>query len=236
MFVWNNFYKGEFLVLTPEAIRNVEFSRGRGYRADEVDDFIDACTETVEQLLQEKEELNQKMKVLAEKLVEYRNDEDSIRSALLSAQRAGDATLREAEEKAAALREQAEREAQELRAALLQKIEEEKSELARVQREVSDFKEKMLTLYKQHLKVIEMLPEQEKEEPVAAEPVQPVAEEAPQVVVPTDDDEVKPVSEEELKPVSRFTDLKFGNDYDISADEDDEEEPKSRGLLKKRRG
>ena len=144
---------------------------------------------------------------------------------------------REAEEKAAALREQAEREAQELRAALLQKIEDEKSELARVQREVSDFKEQMLALYKQHLKVIEMLPEQEKEETVVAEPVQPVAKEVPQVVVPTDEDEVKPVSEEqELKPVSRFADLKFGNDYDISADEDDEEELKPRGLLKKRRG
>ena len=87
-------------MMTLDSIRNVEFSRGRGYRADEVDDFIDACVETVETLQRENETLNQKMKVLADKLVEYRNEEDSIRAALLSAQRTGDIIIREAKDQA----------------------------------------------------------------------------------------------------------------------------------------
>ena len=86
--------------MTLDSIRNVEFTRGRGYRADEVDDFIDACVETMEALQRENDTLNQKMKVLADKLVEYRHDEDSIRSALLSAQRTGDGILRDAKEQA----------------------------------------------------------------------------------------------------------------------------------------
>ena len=77
-------------MMTLEDIRNVAFSRGRGYRAEEVDDFIDECVAAMEQLVRENDVVNQKMKVLADKLAEYRNDEDSIRSALLNAQRTGD--------------------------------------------------------------------------------------------------------------------------------------------------
>ncbi len=226
-------------MMTLDSIRNVEFNRGRGYRAEEVDDFIDACAETVEALLRENEELNQKMKVLADKIVEYRNDEDSIRAALLNAQRAGDAARREAEEQAATLRAAAEADAENIRTVALAKIESEKKELERVQREVAAFKARMLALYKEHLNLIGLLPEEEaKPEPVA----EPVAEEpAPEPVAPVvepADDTVTPAAaepDEGMKAVSRFDGLKFGNDYDIRNDKDEDEEKPSRGFLKKRK-
>lgn len=222
--------------MTLDEIRNVEFSRGRGYRAEEVDDFIDACAETVEQLNREKEELSQKMKVLADKLVEYRNDEDSIRAALLNAQRAGDAARREAEEAAAAMKKQAEEEVEEIRSAALNKIAEEKNELQRVQKEVEAFKARLMTLYKEHLAVIGMLPEQETTKE-AAEPQAEEAAEADVVVTPVEEETVQPATEgdEEMKVVSRFSDLKFGEDYDIREDTDDDEEEKPRGFFKKRK-
>ena len=226
-------------MLTLEEIRNIEFSRGRGYRAEEVDDFIDACTETVEQLLREKEELSQKMKVLADKVVEYRNEEDSIRSALLSAQRAGDATLREAEEKAAAVKAEAEAEVAKIRAAATEKIEAEKAELKRVQQEVAAFKARLMSLYKDHLAAIGMLPEQEAQEEIEEpQPEAPAEEDV--VVAPVAEETVQPVSDEDgdMKVVSRFSDLKFGEDYDISSDydeEDEDEEDKPRGIFKKRK-
>ncbi|MBR2405547.1 MAG: DivIVA domain-containing protein [Clostridia bacterium] len=223
-------------MMTLDEIRNVEFSRGRGYRAEEVDDFIDACAETVEQLNREKEELSQKMKVLADKLVEYRNDEDSIRAALLNAQRAGDAARREAEEAAAAMKKQAEEEVEEIRSAALNKIAEEKNELQRVQKEVEAFKARLMTLYKEHLAVIGMLPEQEATKE-AAEPQAEEAAEADVVVTPVEEETVQPATEgdEEMKVVSRFSDLKFGEDYDIREDTDDDEEEKPRGFFKKRK-
>ena len=225
-------------MMTLDEIRNIEFSRGRGYRAEEVDDFIDACTETVEQLIREKEELSQKMKVLADKVVEYRNEEDSIRSALLNAQRAGDAALREAEEKAAAIKAEAETEAANIRAAERAKIEAEKAELQRIQQEVAAFKARLMSLYKDHLAVIGMLPEEKVEE--QPEPATEAAVEDDVVVAPNAEETVQPTSEDEedMKVVSRFSDLKFGEDYDISKDYDEDEEDeglKPRGLFKKRK-
>ena len=228
-------------MMTLENIRNVEFNRGRGYRAEEVDDFIDACADTVQQLMQEKEELNQKMKVLADKLVEYRNDEDSIRAALLNAQRTGDTVLREAEQKAQQIIEEAKKEAEKAREALYARVEQEKQELERIQREVAAFKERMLTLYKEHLELLKLLPDEEAaaEEPAApveAAPAEEAAEETPAplteeepvsenviVAPPVEEIIAVPDEEQDMKPVSRFSNLKFGNDYDISADDDDDE-------------
>ncbi len=241
--------------MTLENIRNVEFNRGRGYRADEVDDFIDACADTVQQLIQEKEELNQKMKLLADKLVEYRNDEDSIRAALLNAQRTGDTVLREAEQKAQQIIDGAKAEAEQARQQVLARIEAEKAELEQVQREVAAFKARMLTLYKEHLELLQLLPEPAAapEQPADTAPVEAseaVTEEAktesePETAAPveapaTDDVVVAPPTEEvvsvadqeePMKPVSRFSNLKFGNDYDIHAD--DEDEPTSRRKKRK---
>ncbi len=225
--------------MTLDNIRNVEFSRGRGYRAEEVDDFIDECAETVEALLQEKEELNQKMKVLADKLVEYRNDEDSIRAALLNAQRTGDTVMRDAEQQAEEIRAKAEREADEILRAAMNRIDAEKQELERVKQEVASFKARLMALYKEHLECIQQLPA---EEPAPAaetvsEPEEAVSEPEENVVVAPAPEEDTIVAEEpaEEQAVSRFSNLKFGNDYDIRNDEDDEEDDAPRGLFKKRK-
>ena len=232
-------------MMTLDDIRNVEFSRGRGYRSEEVDDFIDECVETMERLVQENAEVNQKMRALADKVAEYRNDEDSIRSALLSAQRTGDTIIREAEAKAKALLENAQQDADAARRDLLVNIEREKDELARVKNEAAQFKEKLLQLYKEHLSLVNLLPEEAKEEPVTAEepieetPAAPLQEDDSDMIVvaPVTEETVQEEADEELKPLSRFADLKFGNDYDIYEDDDesDEDDQPSRGLFRKKK-
>ncbi len=229
-------------MMTLEDIRNIEFSKGRGYRADEVDDFIDECVEAMQHLLQENAETNRKMKVLADKVAEYRNDEDSIRSALLSAQRTGDSILREAESKAKMLLEQAQQEAEAKRLDLLAAVEEQQAELVRTKQEVAAFKEKMLALYKEHLALIKVLPEIP-EEPATAdeqseEPVTVAEPEESVVVVPDAEETATAVDDEDMKPLSRFSDLKFGNDYDIHSDTDEEDEDdnaSSKGLFRKKK-
>lgn len=232
-------------MMTLEEIRNIEFNRGRGYRSEEVDDFIDECVETIEHLVQENAEVNQKMKALADKVAEYRNDEDNIRSALLSAQRTGDTIIREAEAKAKALLGSAQQEADAARRDLLANIERETNELARVKNEIAQFKAKLLGLYKEHLSLINLLPEEAAEQPAAAEePAAEVPVSEPQeddsdmiVVAPVTEETVQEEADEELKPLSRFADLKFGDDYDIHADdeEDDEHEKLTRGLFRKKK-
>ena len=215
-------------MMTLEEIRHVEFTRGRGYRAEEVDDFIDECVETLEQYRKDNEEANQKMKLLADKLAEYRNDEDSIRAALLNAQRAGDTALRDAEQKAALIVEEAQTRAKAIEEEAKQQIDKQKEELERIRREVSQFKQQILAMYKEHLAQINVLPEVEEtpatetEEKVVT--IAPTAEE--DVVVPAQ-------SDEEQQPLSRFADLKFGEDYHIEDDTDEEKAP--RGFFRKKK-
>ena len=92
-------------MLTPAKIKNHHFeASGRNaYKADSVDSFFEEVAESYEQMFRENGEMYKKICVLAERLEEYRNDEDNIRNALLTAQRMAEKIQRDATEKAEAL-------------------------------------------------------------------------------------------------------------------------------------
>ena len=70
-------------MLTPETIASRRFDKQMGgYKQDEVEAFLQQVAAEYARVLREKEELEQKMDVLAEKVEQYREDEDSLRSAL----------------------------------------------------------------------------------------------------------------------------------------------------------
>lgn len=89
-------------MLTPEQVKNHQFSAsGRGtYRAAEVDDFFGIVSDSYEQVCRGNDELLKKIKLLAEKIEEYRADEDNIKAALVTAQRMADKIVKEARQKA----------------------------------------------------------------------------------------------------------------------------------------
>ncbi len=91
-------------MLTPKQIKNHEFQlAGRNaYRASDVDDFMAEIYESYEQMFRENAELVKKLSLLADKVSEYKNDEDNIRNALLMAERMKDSILAEAQDKAKA--------------------------------------------------------------------------------------------------------------------------------------
>lgn len=92
-------------MLTPAKIKNHHFdASGRNaYKADSVDSFFEEVSESYEQMFRENGEMYKKIGLLAERLEEYRNDEDNIRNALLTAQRMAEKITREAQEKADSL-------------------------------------------------------------------------------------------------------------------------------------
>ncbi len=204
---------------TATDIRNVEFTKNMGgYKAAEVDAFVDSCADTVQALTAEKDELNKKLSILADKLVEYRRDEDSIRSALLSAQRMGDAVVRDAKADAERIVADAKVNAEKEAAALQGTIRRYEAELERLKNEISDFKANMLSLYKDHLALLKTIPDVKAEVPAEVPAAAPVVtvEEAPAPVEET----VAPAPVEETPRVSKFANLKFGEDYNLSDDED----------------
>ncbi len=229
---------------TAADIRNVEFTKTMGgYKAAEVDAFRDACADTVQALTAEKEELSKKLGILADKLVEYRRDEDSIRSALLSAQRMGDSVVRDAQQQAEAILNEARQQAETMLADAKKETEvyaaDAKdtiafydSEMARMKKEISDFKANMLSLYKEHLALLKSIPDVRAEAPAPVEEAPaPVAAPAPAPVetpasapaeasAPVETPAPAAPAEEEPVRKSRFTDLKFGEDYDMSEDDE----------------
>ena len=168
-------------MLTPETIASRRFDKQvGGYKQDEVEMFLQQVAGEYAKLLSEKEDLEEKIEVLAEKVEQYREDEDSLRSALIGAQKLGDSVIRESKSKAEYILREAQAQADQILENAQKSIEKEQMALIKMQKEVTKFKNRLLTLYRQHLEMISALPEYDDEparEP-AAEPKQPQTEAA----------------------------------------------------------
>lgn len=145
-----------------------------GYRPEEVDRYIEQLNEQIRSLEAEKADLLGKMKVLAEKINEYRQDEANLKDALLGAQKMGNAIVKDAQTKADAMLAdaknrsermlyEAQRTSEEAVGGIRAQVEHEKLTLAKMQKSVADFKSKLLSLYKVHLNAISSLPDMEEE-------------------------------------------------------------------------
>lgn len=102
-------------MLTPQEVSARSFTKTMmgGYNMTMVDEFLDELTDDYTSLYKENASLKAKMKVLVEKVEEYRATEDSMRATLLTAQRMADSIVKEAEEKRDSILQQAEAAARE---------------------------------------------------------------------------------------------------------------------------
>ena len=90
-------------MLSANEIRNMEFPKSPmgGYKKADVDYFLEEVATAIDNMVKENAELIKKLQILAQNIEEYRNEEDSIKSALLNAQKTADRVLREANAEAA---------------------------------------------------------------------------------------------------------------------------------------
>ena len=88
-------------MITPQQIEQISFSRATfgGYDMQSVDEFLEPLTEDYVTLYKENALLKSKMKVLVGKLEEYRNNEASMKDAIVNAQMTCDKMVKEAEAK-----------------------------------------------------------------------------------------------------------------------------------------
>lgn len=145
-------------MISAKEIREVKFNRSMGgYKTVEVDEFLDRCADAFEEITKINDENERKMQVLAETVVDYRNQEDSIRSALISAQRMSESVISEARKQADDIRDAARTDAETMREKAAAEITAEFEELRRIKQEVADFKAKLLATYREHLTLIGIL-------------------------------------------------------------------------------
>ena len=102
-------------MLTPQDVSGRSFTKAvmGGYNMAMVDEFLDEVTADYTALYQENATLKAKLKILVEKVEEYRATEDSMRATLLTAQRMADTIVQEAEGKRDEILAQAETTARE---------------------------------------------------------------------------------------------------------------------------
>lgn len=152
-------------LLTVQDIQDVQFNKSfGGYKTDEVDEFLDRCAETVGVLTRTNTDNEHKMQVLGQSVMDYRAQEDTIRNALINAQRMSDTILDEARQEAEQIVAQATEQAAHIHESAEADVQAERAELKRVQEEVAAFKARLLSIYREHLTLIGVLTE---DEPVA---------------------------------------------------------------------
>lgn len=96
-------------MLTPVEIENKEFKKGiRGYREDEVDEFLDIVKEDFENIYRENLDLKEKVKMYQDQINKYENIEETLKATLITAQTAAEDTCSAAHKKAKIIVEEAE--------------------------------------------------------------------------------------------------------------------------------
>lgn len=215
-------------------IRERKFEKAAfGYKQEDIDEFLEELVREVENIDAERDDLNTKIQILADKVREYRQDEEALKDALLGAQKQGHQIVSEAQEKADTIIARAEAKAQELIDEATIKhdeamernrlaIEKEKENLKDAQRQVAEFKKKLFDMYKSHLEMISAMPEPD----IDDDDNSGSYEAASRTRSNFDDEPPKPdpfatssFSARTVKGVyeSRFTDLQFGQNQNDTA-------------------
>ena len=150
-------------MLTPQEVSEKVFPKasfgGGGYAMAPVDEFLDALTEDYSALYKENVTLKAKLKILAEKVEEYRATEDAMRSTLLTAQKMAAKLVQEAQSE----KENLLKEAREQHAAQLAQLEQDKHDaeekLVMAQQSLADFVRHGSELCAQQQEFLNSLPE-----------------------------------------------------------------------------
>lgn len=224
-------------MLTPQEVSTHAFTKAvmGGYNMAMVDEFLDELTDDYTALYKENAALKAKMKVLVEKVEDYRATEDSMRATLLTAQKMADSIVREAEAKRDELLAQAETQAQEKIANLRRQLAEAEDRLRQGQQQLSKFIEDSRAVCAKELAFLEQLPQLPPEQVVSAAEVQDEAREigetvmaafaAQQVETPAEPEPqaaAEPAAPAEPEPEIQHVDYPVGDPFAPQAEEEEE--------------
>ena len=177
-------------MITERDIREKTFGKATfgGYDMSEVDEFLEELAASAAGTQKEFATLRGKMKVLVDKIEEYRSTEDAMRQALISAQKVAqevenearakaEAVLAEAQEKAGAILAEANAKAEEIAGDLITRREMEEKRLAAAREASADYIDRMLDACRKQSDYLTALAAVGAETEEAAEEPVPAAEE-----------------------------------------------------------
>lgn len=148
-------------MISIDEIKNVSFRRANfgGYRPEDVDKFIDDVQFSYNGLLDEKVKLLTEIKELRKKIDDYHDEEESIRKAIISAQRFADDSICSANVESKKIVQDANNEAASILSKAKDKAQKELEQAQNLRNQVIKFKNDIISAYKEHLTLITNLPE-----------------------------------------------------------------------------
>lgn len=165
-------------MISSEDVRRVTFDKAmRGYRCDDVDDYLKQVAESMDALAAKNDEMQKNLVVLAQRIDQYRAEEDTLRTTMINAQRLGENVIREAKQKAAEIIRAANMKADDREQRARDDVELAKQEIVTLKSEADSFKRSLMEMYRKHINLISKMPEYNP--PAPAEEQQPAAQPAP---------------------------------------------------------
>ena len=148
-------------MITPQDIKEKTFEKAvfGGYDMAAVDSFLEEICSDLALLQKENATLKGKMKVLVDKVEEYRGNEDALRMAVVSAQRLGNIIERESKDKAEKLVADATAEADRITREAHMEVEMEKARLEEAKKVSAQFVENMELLCNRQLSFLDKVGE-----------------------------------------------------------------------------
>ena len=165
-------------MISSEDVRRVTFDKAfQGYRREDVDAYLKEVAQAMDDLAAQNDDLQKKLVVLAQRIDQYRAEEDTLRTTMINAQRLGENVIREAKQKAAEIIRTANIKAEDREQRSRDDVELAKQEIVTLKSEADSFKRSLIEMYRKHINLINKLPDYTPQpEDAPARPVQPAAE------------------------------------------------------------
>lgn len=163
-------------MLAPHELKNKSFSKSlKGYNPAEVDEYIEFLIGKYTEAYRENNELERKLHVVVTNLDEIKDEEESIRSTLISAQKMADKIVADAKERAdiitGAIKERCDAVIEEFK----QQLGAEKQEMWELRTRIVEFKKELFDMYRGHIESIKSVSVNEIDEIVLPDDDQLVA-------------------------------------------------------------
>ena len=176
-------------MITAQDIREKTFEKARigGYDMASVDDFLEELAEDITAAQKENAVLKSKMKILVDKIEEYRANEEALNLAVLSAQKLAVQIESEARERARAMLAEADRQVNAKIGGIAEQADAEENRLAAAKSATLKFLESMREVCNKQLQNLEdigngFIPEEKAAaEAAAQQPAPPAAPAAPSI-------------------------------------------------------
>ena len=220
-------------MFTPQEVSEKTFPKSarfsEGYQMAAVDEFLDSLTEDYTALFKDNVALKAKLKVLAEKVEEYRSTEDSMRATLVTAQKMAAKLVQEAQVEKDNMVAEARKDAAVEIAKLDAETDKVRRKLALAQKELADFVQRSNDLIEKQKEFLAALPELDLPQPKEETITETMTDIGAEIRKAFEEEPIQHSTEEPETPVrestipSDFTlsldELKFGKNYSIGSED-----------------